>query len=149
MIGKCEKRYRIRYKQPVMQEEISFGVWLRKKRRGLDLSRQAFANQVGCAEVTLRQIEEGTLQPSNAHLPWGSVSPRSAGSGRETSAEQEICSPLDPPQKHILAVEKCYNILAGIRFETGNRFATFDSYNDISSCAKIQAKEGFILAVWG
>src|SRR5215213_2559566 len=47
-----------------MQEEISFGIWLRKQRRALDLSRQAFANQVGCAEVTLRRIEAGTLKPS-------------------------------------------------------------------------------------
>ena len=47
-----------------MQEEISFGVWLRKQRRALDLSRQAFADQVGCAEVTLRRIEAGTLKPS-------------------------------------------------------------------------------------
>ena len=47
-----------------MAEEISFGVWLRKQRRALDLSRQAFANQVGCAEVTLRRIEAGTLKPS-------------------------------------------------------------------------------------
>src|SRR5688500_16078093 len=47
-----------------MQEEISFGVWLRKQRRALDLTRQAFADQVGCAEVTLRRIEVGTLKPS-------------------------------------------------------------------------------------
>src|SRR5688500_16262207 len=47
-----------------MQEEISFGVWLRKQRRALDLSRQTFADQVGCAEVTLRRIEAGTLKPS-------------------------------------------------------------------------------------
>ena len=47
-----------------MQEEISFGIWLRKQRRALDLSRQAFADQVGCAEVTLRRIEAGTLKPS-------------------------------------------------------------------------------------
>jgi predicted ATPase/Tfp pilus assembly protein PilF/DNA-binding XRE family transcriptional regulator len=47
-----------------MQEEISFGVWLRKQRRALDLTRQAFANQVGCAEVTLRRIEAGALKPS-------------------------------------------------------------------------------------
>jgi predicted ATPase/DNA-binding XRE family transcriptional regulator len=47
-----------------MQEEISFGIWLRKQRQALDLSRQAFANQVGCAEVTLRRIEGGTLKPS-------------------------------------------------------------------------------------
>jgi predicted ATPase len=47
-----------------MQEEISFGIWLRKQRREMDLSRQAFAAQVGCAEVTLRRIEAGTLKPS-------------------------------------------------------------------------------------
>ncbi len=47
-----------------MQEEISFGVWLRRQRRTLDLSRKAFASQVGCAEVTLRRIEAGTLKPS-------------------------------------------------------------------------------------
>jgi predicted ATPase/DNA-binding XRE family transcriptional regulator len=47
-----------------MQEEISFGVWLHKQRRVLDLSRKAFADQVGCAEVTLRRIEAGALKPS-------------------------------------------------------------------------------------
>ena len=47
-----------------MQEEISFGVWLRKQRRALDLTRQALADQLGCAEVTLRRIETGTLKPS-------------------------------------------------------------------------------------
>jgi len=47
-----------------MNEEISFGNWLRQQRRALDLSQQAFAGQVGCAEVTLRRIEKGTLKPS-------------------------------------------------------------------------------------
>jgi predicted ATPase/DNA-binding XRE family transcriptional regulator len=47
-----------------MADEISFGKWLRKQRRALDLSRQSFADQVGCAEVTLRRIEAGTLKPS-------------------------------------------------------------------------------------
>ncbi|MDQ2691963.1 MAG: NB-ARC domain-containing protein [Chloroflexota bacterium] len=47
-----------------MQEEISFGTWLRKQRRALDLSQKVLANQVGCAEVTLRRIEAGTLKPS-------------------------------------------------------------------------------------
>ena len=47
-----------------MQEDISFGVWLHKQRHALDLTRQAFADQVGCAEVTLRRIEAGTLKPS-------------------------------------------------------------------------------------
>jgi predicted ATPase/DNA-binding XRE family transcriptional regulator len=47
-----------------VEEKTSFGVWLRKQRRALDLSRQAFADEVGCAEVTLRRIEAGTLKPS-------------------------------------------------------------------------------------
>src|SRR5215216_1310362 len=47
-----------------MQEEISFGTWLRKQRRTLDLSQKTLANQVGCAEVTLRRIEAGRLKPS-------------------------------------------------------------------------------------
>ena len=47
-----------------MQEQISFGAWLRKQRRTFDITRQAFADQVGCAEVTLRRIEAGTLKPS-------------------------------------------------------------------------------------
>ena len=47
-----------------MQNKISFGGWLRKQRRTLDLTRQALADQVGCAEVTVRRIEAGTLKPS-------------------------------------------------------------------------------------
>jgi predicted ATPase/DNA-binding XRE family transcriptional regulator len=45
-------------------QESTFGEWLRKKRRSLDLSRPALAKQVGCAEITLRRIESGSLKPS-------------------------------------------------------------------------------------
>ena len=44
--------------------EITFGSWLRNQRRMLDFSRQALADRVGCAEITLRRIESGTLKPS-------------------------------------------------------------------------------------
>jgi len=47
-----------------MKQEISFGTWARNQRRSLDLTRQDLANQVGCAEVTLRRIENDTLKPS-------------------------------------------------------------------------------------
>ena len=47
-----------------MAEHPSFGEWLRKKRRDLDFSRQELAEQVGCAEITLRRIEGGSLKPS-------------------------------------------------------------------------------------
>src|SRR5689334_14238451 len=48
-----------------MLESISFGGWLRKKRRGLDLTQKAFADQIGCAEITLRRMEAGEYKPSN------------------------------------------------------------------------------------
>ena len=45
-------------------KEISFGEWVRRQRRGQDLSRKVLASQVGCAEITLRRIEAGSLKPS-------------------------------------------------------------------------------------
>jgi predicted ATPase/DNA-binding XRE family transcriptional regulator len=47
-----------------MTTEISFGNWLRQRRRTLDLTQQAFADLVGCARSTLRRIEAGDLKPS-------------------------------------------------------------------------------------
>src|SRR5512147_2096547 len=47
-----------------LPEEISFGEWLHRRRRLLDLTQQALADQVGCAHITLRRIETGTLKPS-------------------------------------------------------------------------------------
>jgi predicted ATPase/tetratricopeptide (TPR) repeat protein/DNA-binding XRE family transcriptional regulator len=45
-------------------EADQFGDWLRKHRRLLDLTQQELADEVGCARVTLRRIESGTLRPS-------------------------------------------------------------------------------------
>ncbi|HMZ07487.1 MAG TPA: helix-turn-helix domain-containing protein [Anaerolineales bacterium] len=42
----------------------TFGKWLRQQRRALDLTQEAFADQVGCARITLRRIESGELKPS-------------------------------------------------------------------------------------
>ncbi len=47
-----------------MTETLSFGTWLRQRRRELDLTQHAFAKQVGCARITLSRIEAGTLKPS-------------------------------------------------------------------------------------
>jgi non-specific serine/threonine protein kinase len=47
-----------------MPEEISFGTWLRSRRRLLDLTQQNLAEQVGCARITLRRIEADALKPS-------------------------------------------------------------------------------------
>ena len=48
----------------VSSEETSFGQWLHQRRRSLDLTQQDLADQVGCARITLRRIESGTLKPS-------------------------------------------------------------------------------------
>jgi predicted ATPase/DNA-binding XRE family transcriptional regulator len=45
-------------------EEISFGEWLRQRRRMLDFTQQSLADQVGCARITLRRIESGGRRPS-------------------------------------------------------------------------------------
>src|SRR5215216_3784057 len=45
-------------------EEISFGEWLHQRRRMLDLTQQALADQIGCARITLRRIESGARKPS-------------------------------------------------------------------------------------
>jgi len=47
-----------------MTAKTSFGTWLRQRRRTLDLTQQAFADQVGCARITLSRIEADTLKPS-------------------------------------------------------------------------------------
>jgi len=47
-----------------MPKEISFGTWLRQRRRMLDLTQRALADQVGCAEITVRQMEADALKPS-------------------------------------------------------------------------------------
>jgi predicted ATPase/DNA-binding XRE family transcriptional regulator/Tfp pilus assembly protein PilF len=47
-----------------MLEPISFGTWLRQKRRALDLTQKAFADRVGCAEITVRRMEADEYKPS-------------------------------------------------------------------------------------
>ena len=49
-----------------MIDPISFGTWLRQKRRALDLTQKAFADQIGCAEITVRRMEADEYKPSNA-----------------------------------------------------------------------------------
>lgn len=47
-------------------ENTSFGKWLRQRRRLLDLTQQALADEVGCARITLRRIESDALKPSKS-----------------------------------------------------------------------------------
>src|SRR5574342_491688 len=47
-----------------MQEQHSFGYWLRLKRRALDLTREALADRVGCSVSTIRKLEDEERHPS-------------------------------------------------------------------------------------
>jgi predicted ATPase/class 3 adenylate cyclase len=47
-----------------MERTASFGYWLRRRRKALDLTQEALAQQVGCAAITIRKIEADILRPS-------------------------------------------------------------------------------------
>jgi len=47
-----------------MGDSSSFGDWIRRRRRALDLTREALAGQGGCAVVTIRKIETDERRPS-------------------------------------------------------------------------------------
>jgi predicted ATPase/transcriptional regulator with XRE-family HTH domain/Tfp pilus assembly protein PilF len=44
--------------------ELSFGVWLKQRRRILDLTQEDLAHQASCSIITIRKIESSDLAPS-------------------------------------------------------------------------------------
>jgi len=49
-----------------MKVHVSFGSWLKRRRRALDLTQQDVADQVGCSVVTIRKIEGNLARPLQA-----------------------------------------------------------------------------------
>ncbi|RIK39664.1 MAG: hypothetical protein DCC55_17550 [Chloroflexi bacterium] len=47
-----------------MDSQATFGVWLKGRRKAFDLTQAELAQQVGCAEVTLRKMEANARRPS-------------------------------------------------------------------------------------
>ncbi len=47
-----------------MNQGISFGSFVRQRRREMDLTQEELARRVGCAAITLRKIEADDLRPS-------------------------------------------------------------------------------------
>ncbi len=47
-----------------MADAITFGAWLRQRRKALDLTRQELARRAACAVVTIEKIETGERRPS-------------------------------------------------------------------------------------
>jgi predicted ATPase/class 3 adenylate cyclase/Tfp pilus assembly protein PilF len=51
-------------KETGVSDEFSFGRWLQRRRKALDLTQAALARRVGCAAETLRKIEADVRRPS-------------------------------------------------------------------------------------
>jgi len=47
-----------------MDDIVSFGYWVRRRRKALDLTQGDLARRVGCAEVTIQKIEADARRPS-------------------------------------------------------------------------------------
>ncbi len=47
-----------------MDSIASFGYWVQRQRKALDLTRAELARQVGCATVTIKKIETDERRPS-------------------------------------------------------------------------------------
>jgi predicted ATPase/DNA-binding XRE family transcriptional regulator len=47
-----------------MDNQITFGAWVKQQRKTVDLTQEAFAERVGCSSETIRKIEAGTARPS-------------------------------------------------------------------------------------
>src|SRR5262245_55602081 len=47
-----------------MIQELSFGAFVRQRRRELDLTQEELARRVGCAAITIRKIEADDARPS-------------------------------------------------------------------------------------
>ena len=44
--------------------DVSFGRWIKRQRRLLDLTQKELADQVGCSPVTIRKLESDERRPS-------------------------------------------------------------------------------------
>src|SRR4051794_2523675 len=47
-----------------MDDILSLGLWIKRRRKALDLTQDALARQVGCALGTLKKIETDERRPS-------------------------------------------------------------------------------------
>ena len=55
----------VNVKEVVVEVEASFGRWMQRRRKALDLTQEELAQRVGCAAETLRKIEANARRPSH------------------------------------------------------------------------------------
>jgi predicted ATPase/transcriptional regulator with XRE-family HTH domain len=63
-IHTAQRETHLLYQEGCMGEIYSFGRWLRRRRKALDLTQTQLADQVGCTESMLRKIEADVRRPS-------------------------------------------------------------------------------------
>src|SRR5262245_40564173 len=69
----------------MMQTTSSFGYWIRRQRKALDLTQQALAEQVGCSLAAIKKIESDERRPSRQ------IAERIADILGVPSSQREIC----------------------------------------------------------
>lgn len=47
-----------------MNDTLPFGLWLKKRRKALDLTQSALADRVGCSQATIEKIKAEERRPS-------------------------------------------------------------------------------------
>src|SRR5262245_5446108 len=93
-----------------MSEELSFGPWLKRRRKMQDLTQLALARAVPCAVQTIRALESNSLRPSRelalrlAHAlgmpPHDYASFVAFARGGATPADWDALSPVPHDYKH-------------------------------------------------
>lgn len=66
-----------------MSTTITFGNWLKQRRRRLELTQKELAQRIPCAEVTIRKLESGAIRPGKE------IAERLADCLELTAAERE------------------------------------------------------------
>jgi len=56
--------WRLSFPQPLLLVEQTFGSWVKKRRKALDLTQQELATQVGCSVSLILKIESDSRRPS-------------------------------------------------------------------------------------
>src|SRR5512147_689371 len=47
-----------------MEEVLSFGTWIKRRRKAMDLTQDDLARRIGCSHETIRKIEGDARRPS-------------------------------------------------------------------------------------
>src|SRR5436190_13672779 len=91
-------------KEHAMGEIFSFGAWVRRRRKALDLTQDALARRVGCARSMIRKIEAderkssrqiATLLATALEIPVGERE-QFLHAARAELAVDQLAAPLPP-----------------------------------------------------